>query len=168
MESSEVKVNNEKVYLRNTLREKQNKFLKRSKTLQVSTKRTGHNIDISIYPNKYAHPIIETPKSSNDIVINQEIPTILVPVTFSVNPVKLICPFCNNEILSEIDRKFNCGTCCFFLILGLLCILPCLFCAGLCHLGNVYCDCDCTCCYDATHICPNCRKVVGTHDSCPC
>ena len=169
MESSESKRNNEKIYLRNTLREKSNKFLGRSKTLQVSTNRLKNFEDISIYKNNnYGKPIIESPKSSNGRVINQELSNVLVPITFSVNPVELTCPFCNNKILSKIDRKFNCYTFCFFVLLTMLCLLPCLFCAGLCNIGNVYFDCDCTCCCDTTHRCPNCGKVVGTHESCPC
>ena len=167
MENSENNRNMEKLHLRSTMRGKQSKFLKRSKTLQVAANNKTKQIeDISIYSNKYSKPIIETPKSSYPIVINQEMPT-LTPISFSSNPVDLTCPFCKKRITSNVEINFNCCTCLLYLLISILCALPCLFCSAFFHLENIYCNCDCNCCCDATHKCPNCQKIIGIHESSP-
>ncbi len=162
MEKTETNRNNEKI------------ILSRSKTMKTKKKnkpppynKEEDKISISIYPNKYNKPIIESPKNSNQIIINQHIPTI---TAFTLEPAKLTCPYCKKEIISEVQENFNWCTCllCFFGII--FCAIPCIFCSGLCNSINCNCcngDFNCICCFDGTHICPKCKKVVGLYDSSP-
>ena len=162
MENTETNRNNEKFHL---ARKKTMKDKKTNKT-PVTQKDMDKN-SISIFTSKYSKPIIDSKKNSNEIIINQHIPT---STPFTLEPAKLTCPFCKKDIISEVEESFNCCTCILYCFAITFCAIPCLFCSGLCNSINCYCsNCDlsCRCCCDATHTCPNCKKVVGTHESFP-
>ena len=130
---------------------------------------TPQNEKISIYPdNNYSHPIqIAENQSDNNVVVNQQIPN-ESSSKFPLDPIRIICPFCFNEVETIVKEDFNCCTCCIFLLIISLCALPCLFFSGLCNSFNCfYFNCDCRCCNDGTHTCPNCKKVIGFHSSEP-
>ena len=155
--------NNEKILLKRikTMKEKK---VTRTKTIQPKEVEAD-KISISIYTNKYNKPIIDSKQKSSSIIINQHIPT---STAFRLEPTRVICPYCKNDIISEVEESFNCCTCLLYFVIVLLCAIPCLFCSGLCN-NNCYCvnDIGCGCCCDATHKCPKCKKVIGFHESFP-
>ena len=121
---------------------------------------------ISIYPKHYGQPVLATQIPQN-IINNQPLPspvTHMNRVKFGLNPVETICPYCHNQIISKVNRNFNCFTCLCYLFIALLCAIPLAVCNSIC---NTNCDtnCDCSYCCDAEHSCPNCRRTIGKYDS---
>ena len=109
MENTETNRNNEKVHLE---RKKTMKDKKTNKT-PVTQKDMDKN-SISIFTSKYSKPIIDSKKNSNEIIINQHIPT---SIPFTLEPAKLNCPFCKKDIISEVEESFNCCTCILYCLL---------------------------------------------------
>ena len=198
MENNEIKKNNEKDIRKKTSKEKKSSKqtlqrdietlkidnpesrtnekgpLQRSKTLKkinkgpISPKEMDKD-SISIFKNKYSKPILESQKQSEDIIINQHMPTI---TAFTLEPAQLKCPFCKREIISEVVESFNCCTCLLVFFAIIFCAIPLLICSGLfnsvnCNLCNADYNCGCGCCCDATHLCPKCKRIVGIYDSYP-
>ena len=116
-------------------------------------------------------------------------------IKFEINRKILVCPYCKRTVTTEVQKKFNYCTC---ICLTIQCILlPLLLCAAIasgdCGCGG---SCSCSCCncgndtieeedssvenpeiedkescnrcYDATHSCPECKKKLANHYSCPC
>ena len=77
-----------------------------------------------------------------------------VSTEFKSSPVTIICPFCKKIITTKTKCKFNCMACICCLVLN---IFYCCF--QICCNRN-------PCCYDISHKCPNCGKIVGHYDSC--
>ena len=167
MISSEInRINENKNQLKRKTTLKKEPALTRSKTF---SKKISDNNSISIYPKGYAEPIQITQKQNNAIIINQQLPT-ETPITFSTDPVNMKCPYCLQNITSEVEKKYNCLTCLFFLFAIIFCAIPLLICSGICNSAtglNINPSCDCECCCDAEHACPNCGKNIGSHNSCP-
>ena len=167
MISSEInRINENKNQLKRKTTLKKEPALTRSKTF---SKKISDNNSISIYPKGYAEPIQITQKQNNAIIINQQLPT-ETPITFSTDPVNMKCPYCLQNITSEVEKKCNCLTCLFFLFAIIFCAIPLLICSGICNSAtglNINPSCDCECCCDAEHVCPNCGKNIGSHNSCP-
>ena len=139
--------------------------LLRSKTM--SNKKYLDN-DLSIHPKGYAEPISNNPDPKNVIIANQQLPTV-TPITFSTSPVEIVCPFCLQKVISNVEKNFNCLTCLFYVFISALCAIPLLICSGMCNSAGINFNpsCDCDCCCDAEHICPNCGKMIGSYNSCP-
>ena len=167
MISSEInRINENKNQLKRKTTLKKEPALTRSKTF---SKNISDNNSISIYPKGYAEPIQITQKQNNAIIINQQLPT-ETPISFSTDPVNMKCPYCLQNITSEVKKKCNCLTCLFFLFAFIFCAIPLLICSGICNSAtglNINPSCDCECCCDAEHVCPNCGKNIGSHNSCP-
>ena len=135
--------------------------------LRSKTKNSDN--DLSIHPKGYAEPISNDQKPKDVIIYNQQLPTV-TPISFTTSPVQMVCPFCLQNIVSNVEKNFNCQTCLFYVFISALCALPLLICSGICNSGGLnlgYCGCDCECCCDAEHFCPNCGKMIGSHNSCP-
>ena len=166
MENSETIRNNNKINEKILL--KRNKTIKEKKLNKPKAiqPKEAEADQISIFTSKYNKPIIESKKRTSSIIINQHIPT---STAFTLEPARVTCPYCKNEIISEVEESFNCCTCLLYLAIILLCAIPCLFCSGLCNNQGCYCgnDISCGCCCDATHTCPKCKKVIGFHESFP-
>ena len=143
--------------------------LLRSKTMSNKLAQKFSDNDVSIHPKGYGEPISNDQKTKNVIIVNQQLPTV-TPITFTTNPVQMVCPYCLQNIVSNVEKNFNCLTCLFYLFISALCAIPILICNGICNSGGLnfgYCNCDCDCCCDAEHFCPNCGKIIGSHNSCP-
>ncbi len=71
------------------------------------------------------------------------------------SPYETNCPFCKNSITTNSDKTINCCACllCYWTGLFWYCIIQ--SCRGK----------DC-CCYDATHTCPKCGKVIAKYIAC--
>ena len=124
-----------------------------------------------IYQQPYYQPgVVQTvPIQLNNIIVNQNEPK---PTIFRKNPTTTICPFCNQKVDTKIEESFNVCTCLtiFFFI-----FFPFGFwnfnCTCRCAEDGCKecCICDDCCdfsCYDCTHKCSNCGKIVGEYDSC--
>ena len=162
-----------------TSRNNEKVLLSRSKTMKTNKKnklpppppsqKEDDKISISIYTNKYNKPIVESPKNSNAIIINQPIPT---ETAFTLEPAKLTCPYCKKQIISEVEENCNFCTCLLFFMAFAFCALPLLICSGIFNSMNCNCcngdiNCNCECCYDGIHRCTKCKKVIGLYESSP-
>ena len=91
------------------------------------------------------------------------------------DPVEANCPFCNSQIQTKVEIKFQCPI--IWLIILLIIFFPVMlflyaFKAG--NSGNIFFCTDssddsigcCNCCNDYNHICPSCGKVVAVNDAC--
>ena len=167
MKSSETnRITEKKIQLKRKGSLKKKQTLSRTKTISNKpsiSKKVLEN-PISVYPKLYGQPILVTQKPQNIIIINQQLPSPVAPVSFTMSPVEITCPYCLNKISSKVNRYFNCCACLMYLLVFLLCALPLLICSHMCNPNcNVNCDCDCCC--DAEHFCPNCGKSIGKYDS---
>ena len=127
--------------------------------IDKSSQRYGLPIkEASIQSNSYSHSIID----------NQNSPS-LTDMDIGIEPVNIICPFCKMKIRTEVEKKYN------FLTFCCLCLLCCFLVIGLisdgCKCDSNCCSCcccSCSCkrCYDGDHICPNCKKLVYSYNSC--
>ena len=134
----------------------------------------------------YNQAVIVNPGQPN-LIINQGAPIIYTPVEFRYRPVKMVCPYCNNPIKSNVEQRLNFCTCFIICLCALLIIFALLSgnCNGDCGCRssrNNCCCCCCCCCYqrpreeeeeeqccqccnDAIHTCPACGRVLGKHIS---
>ena len=98
------------------------------------------------------HIIVAQPQPvvSGAIIVNQNQPLLGAPV-FSVSPVLMVCPFCQQQITTRVVTNCNIGALCLF-----LCITYFYFIIQ-CIRGK-----DC-CCNDAIHYCPNCGHELGRY-----
>ena len=99
-------------------------------------------------------PVVVQPQPvvSGAIVINQTSPVYLP--RFGTIPTSMVCPYCQRQIFTAVEKTFNMGACCIF-----------------CWFGIFYCIIQAIrgkemCCEDATHKCPLCQRVVGTYTAC--
>jgi hypothetical protein len=140
----------------------------------------------------YNQAVIVNPGQQN-LIINQGAPIIYTPVEFRYRPVKMVCPYCNNPIKSNVEQRLNFCTCFTICLCALLIILALLSgnCNGDCGCissRNNCCCCCCCCCYshqkedeesepepadecctcfdDATHSCPVCKQILGESATC--
>ena len=124
-------------------------------------------------PQMYANPLVVKPYNQNNnddgLVNNQSMnQSHNEEKVWGILPNDVKCEFCMNQIKTKVEKKFNCCRC---LYCGLASIIfPIAICQGGCSCTeddccncNKICDCNCN---DATHICPECGKVVGTYNAC--
>ena len=73
---------------------------------------------------------------------------------FGAEPIRMTCQYCGNFITTKTEEKFQ--------ILACIC---CLFswllycCVQIFRNKNI-------CCFNVTHRCPQCGRVVGSYDAC--
>ena len=132
------------------------------------------------YPN-YPQQMIpyQSPSVVNNMQIqivpitNQISPVVPPVIKFGISPLQIICPYCNQNVVTKTEEIFNYTSCClfcFFLILipvliVLLAMSGC-FDASCCQKDDSKKEeCNCKCCYDVKHYCPNCNKIIGIRNS---
>ena len=103
-------------------------------------------------------PIMQTFLLQNQIVMNQMAQPKVIYVdstNFKTVPCKTVCPLCNKEIMTEINKKCNWYSCAFCYCIGLLpwIILQC------CRNKSLN-------CFDAEHFCPHCGNKIVEYNSC--
>ena len=126
-----------------------------------------------LYNSSYGQPIMPGTIQQNGIIINQTSPIILQK-KLTIYPEEMNCPYCMSRMTTKVEQSFNCCTCfaCFLLITFLFPLAIFTVVAGNYTYNNGGCTCDCEgcceckCCCDATHVCPNCGKVVASYNSC--
>ena len=103
-------------------------------------------------------PIVQASLLQNQIVMNQmaQPKVIYVDATnIKSNPCNIICPFCNKEIMTQINKKCNWYSCVFCYCIGLLPWITLQFCRN--KTPN---------CFDADHFCPHCGNKIAEYNSC--
>ena len=99
--------------------------------------------------------------SNQPIIVNQVNPLPIRSIPLSVInswgsiPHNVICPYCNQNILTNVQASCNMGSCCLCFWLSCIIWAIILLCMGK-EIG----------CADATHKCPNCKNVIGVYRSC--
>ena len=100
----------------------------------------------------------ESGEPSNEIpaiMLTQEEPNSIVdPKMFKTKPLTIRCMFCEIPITTTVTKKCNCLALFLFLCTGYIYIF-----VQMCRKKDV-------CVYDATHVCPNCGRTVGTYRAC--
>ena len=86
------------------------------------------------------------------IVVNQVVPGYLTK--FKTSPVSMVCPYCNNQIITQVRTEFNCCNCCFCWFFCLIWLIV--------QLASDK-ELNCT---DATHYCPSCNRLLGQYKAC--
>jgi hypothetical protein len=142
-----------------------------------------------IYQPIYNQPVIIKSGQPNSNVNNQAIPVPQRPEKFTKRRERMVCPYCNSFIRTNVELNFNFFRCCIFFS----CIIFIICFAGVitdcdCR-GNDCCCCCCCCCSkntegegegeeedevngyctcfdDATHTCPVCNQVLGESKTC--
>ena len=90
------------------------------------------------------------PYIQGGIIINQNQP--LFPVQgITTNPIPMSCPYCKQQIITQVQTSFNCCACCFCCCFGIFYFLI------QAIRGKEL------CCDDAIHRCPHCHNIVGTY-----
>ena len=120
-----------------------------------------------IIPQEYGQPIMDTPKQSNSIIENQSVSSINVIKISSINPMKIICPYCSHKIITQVEVSLNC--CTLFCIIYHILLFPIAIltnCSNSCNSCICCMKCDGKCCYDGCHKCPKCGNIIGRYDSC--
>ena len=109
-------------------------------------------------PNPYLQPAaFQSPYNPQQVISNQPIPQVIYIDTskLGTSPSFFSCPFCKNQITTEVKKKFNWFSCVFCWWAGLCCW------AGLQFCRNKELNCN-----DAEHFCPICRNKIGDYSSC--
>ena len=119
-----------------------------------------------VYINNIQGQIIQP---DQNIINNQIMPPPLpqIPSKFGKYQMEFVCPYCQQLIKTKIEENFNCCTCIFCCMVSVLLVFA--LCAGgegSCS-GDCSCSsCECKCCIDVKHFCPNCGQKLGENDSC--
>ena len=98
------------------------------------------------------------PQQPQPIIVNQSIqPKVLYIDTGNLksSPVNMVCPFCKNQIATQVKKSFNWFNCIFCLWAGICCW------AGMQFCRNKELNCN-----DSEHFCPTCRNKIGDYSSC--
>ena len=137
-----------------------------------------------IYQPIYNQPVIIKSGQPNSNVNNQAFPVTQRPEKFTKRRERMVCPYCNSFIRTNVELNFNFFRCCIFFS----CIIFIICFAGIitdCDCRENDCCCCCCCCSkntegeeedevdgcctcfdDATHTCPVCNQVLGESRTC--
>ena len=74
---------------------------------------------------------------------------------FNNSPCSMVCPFCRNQIATEVKKSWNWFNCIF-----------CLWAGVFCYIGMQFCRNKEISCYDSEHFCPVCKNKIGDYSSC--
>ena len=188
MESETKRIKNEKELQQNIFQQQPMELNPNTKfPQQPGTQQNNINQPI-IYQQQYVQPIIIQQngminQNQTNIIVNNQVMPMVTPIKWTINPRLVICPFCQKNIKTRVEKEFSTLTCCKWLLFVFA--LPLLLlglaaggCAGDCGSKkekeknkdeteviekNEEC---CLCCYDGTHYCPECGKVLGICESC--
>ena len=114
----------------------------------------------------YGKPIQEGPSNPTEpndqtqaIIVNQAQPVVIAPLytrpRIGASPVFMNCPNCKTQITTNVVKKWSWGACCLCCWTGALIWII----IQLCREKDIT-------CYDATHTCPNCGKLIYQFESC--
>ena len=116
------------------------------------------NPNIVVPPNPYLQPAaFQAPYNPQQVISNQPLPQVIYIDTskLGTSPSFYTCPFCRNQITTEVKKKFNWFSCALCWWAGICCW------AGLQFCRNKELNCN-----DAEHYCPICRNKIGDYSSC--
>ena len=74
---------------------------------------------------------------------------------FNNSPCSMVCPFCRNQIATEVKKRWNWFNCIF-----------CLWAGAFCYIAMQFCRNKEINCYDSEHFCPVCKNKIGDYSSC--
>merc|ERR1712083_147549 len=90
------------------------------------------------------------PSAPPVVVVHQVQPQPYIKPIFGTNPCRLTCQYCNQQVVTAVERKFS--------------MLGWMVAGGICIVGLWPCCCI-PCCldtfYDYEHTCPSCNAIVG-------
>ena len=102
-------------------------------------------------------PMINIPQS-NQIILNQMVKpqNIYVDTTnFKTDPCQTVCPFCKNQIQTQVNKKCDWYSVCL-----------CYFCGICTYITLQCCRNKKLICFDAEHFCPICGNKIAEYSSC--
>ena len=116
--------------------------------------------NMALNQNQYCHPAggFQTPQYPKQVIDNQPLPQVIYIDSSKFNctaPCSISCPFCKNQINTEVRKKCNWFSCIFAWWAGICCW------AGLQFCRNKELNCN-----DAEHFCPICHNKIGDYSSC--
>jgi hypothetical protein len=140
-----------------------------------------------IYQPIYNQPVIIKSGQPNSNVNNQAVPVTQRPEKFTKRRERMVCPYCNSFIRTNVELNFNFFRCCIFFscIIFIICFAG--FITDCDCRGNDCCCCCCCCstekegeeeeeeeevdgcctCFDdAIHTCPVCKQILGESKIC--
>ena len=113
-----------------------------------------------ITPENNDEPVQTGPNDQTQVIIvNQTEPVIIAqpisPSKLGTFPVYMYCPNCKVSVTTNVEKKWNWGSCC----------LCCWTTITIWFLIQICRDKQITC-YDAKHSCPKCGRIIGEFESC--
>ncbi len=109
--------------------------------------------------NQYNQPGgYQFPQQQQQIIANQLVLPQVIYIDsskFNNSPCSMACPFCKNQISTEVKKRWNFFNCFFCLWAGICCWAGMQFCRNK-ELN----------CYDSEHFCPVCKNKIGDYSSC--
>ena len=125
-----------------------------------------NNPTINVYQNIPAqnrrqpiqHIIIAQPSKPNQYVVptttNQVNNVNLYDKKFRLEPTVINCPFCQQNVTTNVERSFSCCACCIFMFTGLILFI----CIQVIRGKDILCQ-------NAVHYCPYCKNKVGIYNA---
>ena len=134
--------------------------------MDISIQRQGSNgIYIPLQEQSFSNPNRQNQyiqqggyQAPQQIIVNQQInPQIIYIDTSNLRnaPCAMACPFCKNQITTEVKKSWNWLNCIF-----------CLWAGVFCWAGFQYCRNKELNCYDSEHYCSVCHNKIGDYSSC--
>ena len=108
--------------------------------------------------NQYYQPGAYQVPQQQQIIANQPIHPQVIYIDsskFNNSPCPMTCPFCKNQISTEVKKSWNFYNCFF-----------CLWAGICCWIGMQFCRNKEINCYDSEHFCPICKNKIGDYSSC--
>ena len=108
--------------------------------------------------NQYYQQGYQAPQQPQQIIVNQPISPKVIYIdssNFRNSPCSMNCPFCKNQISTEVKKHWNWLNCFFCCWAGIFCWASMQFCRN--KEFN---------CYDSEHFCPVCHNKIGDYSSC--
>ena len=115
--------------------------------------------NMAIPQNQYYQPAA-FPQGVNpqQVISNQPLPQVIYIDSSKLNTTSsssITCPFCRNQVYTQVSKRFNWLSCVLCMWAGICCW------AGLQFCRNKELNCN-----DAEHFCPICRNKIGDYSSC--
>ena len=121
---------------------------------------SNSNQNVAIPIPQYPYPPQPAPMQilPNQVIQNQKMQSKVIYVDatyFKTSPCKTVCPFCRNQIITQVNKKCNWWSCALCYCCGLFTWIT-LQCCRNKKLN----------CYDADHFCPACGSKIVEYSSC--
>ena len=100
----------------------------------------------------------QVPQPHQQIIVNQPIQPQVIYIdtaNMKTSPCNMTCPFCKNQITTQVKKTFNWYNCIF-----------CLWAGICCWAGIQFCKSKDLNCNDSEHFCPYCRNKIADYSSC--